>query len=96
MTAPDGRQQTGPRAHPLEMLERAISLLEHISATNAPAGVSALSRTSGIPRTTTYRILENLARQDLLRRRAGGYVIGPRMRELVRLIHDRLPGRLRW
>jgi DNA-binding IclR family transcriptional regulator len=72
------------------MLARAIRLLEQVSETGAPAGVSALARKTGIPKTTTYRLLENLAQQDLLIRQSGGYVIGTRMRKLGRLIHDRL------
>jgi DNA-binding IclR family transcriptional regulator len=77
------------------MLARAITLLEQISAAGGPVGVSALARKTAIPKTTAYRLLENLAHQDLLARRTGGYVIGPRMRSLVRLIHDRLSDDLR-
>ncbi len=85
----------GPRAYSLEMLARAITLLEEISAVNAPVGVSALARKTTIPKTTTYRLLEGLAQLDVLTRRTGGYVLGPRMRKLARLIHDRLSDDLR-
>src|SRR5918992_1287716 len=85
----------GPRAYSLEMLGRAITLLEQISAMSAPVGVSALARKTSIPKTTTYRLLESLTEHDVLARGAGGYVLGPRMRKLARLIHDRLSDDLR-
>jgi len=77
------------------MLTRAITLLEQVGAASAPVGVSALARKTDIPKTTAYRILENLTRQALLSRREGGYVTGPRMRQLARLINGRLPGPVR-
>jgi DNA-binding IclR family transcriptional regulator len=88
-------EQDSPHAYSLELLARAITVLEYIGSADTSVGVSVLARKTGIPKTTTYRMLENLARQDMLSRRPDGYVIGSRMRELANLVHDWLPGSVR-
>jgi IclR family KDG regulon transcriptional repressor len=87
--------ESGPRAHSLELLGRAIALIEEVSVAHEPLGVTALARRTGIPKATTHRLLAILLAHRLLARQAGGFGLGQATRRLARLASDRTTPQLR-
>lgn len=87
--------ESGPRAHSLELLGRAIALIEEVSVAHEPLGVTALARRTGIPKATTHRLLAILLAHRLLARQAGGFGLGQATRRLARLAQNRATGQLR-
>ena len=59
---------------------RAFALLELVAGADAPATLEALTRASGLPKPTVYRILRLLIRGGLVQRGAFDkrYGVGPR------------------
>jgi DNA-binding IclR family transcriptional regulator len=67
----------------LRAAEKALVLLEAFRADHGvPAGVAELSRRTGLPKSTTYRLLRLLERFRLVERWAGRYVLSDRLMEL--------------
>lgn len=73
----------------IRMLGRAIAIIEQIATTPDPMGVSHLARRTGIPKTSVHRLLTVLASHDLVAPGSDGFVLGPAMRSLIELVHDR-------
>lgn len=62
----------------IEVLKKAISLLDHMSRGDGPFGVSELSRELAMPKTTVHRILATLYGDNVvIRTESGLYKIGP-------------------
>ncbi|MDT3396576.1 IclR family transcriptional regulator [Streptomyces sp. B1866] len=60
------------------VLEGAFTLLEAVKRTGE-AGLTTLSATSGLPKTTTHRLLEQLVALGALERSGSNYRMGPRV-----------------
>ncbi|WP_406440864.1 helix-turn-helix domain-containing protein [Streptomyces sp. NBC_00631] len=69
------------------VLEGAFALLDAVQQ-EQDAGVTALAEVCGLPKTTAYRLLDQLAELGAVERSAGRYRIGPGM---FRLGHDWQP-----
>lgn len=75
-----------PAAHRIPAIERALAALDLLSA-GGPAGVRDLAAALGVPRTTTYRILNTLEAGGAVRRDAEGrYAPGPRLLAWARAV----------
>jgi len=87
------RQEGAPE--PDSSTLRAVALLELIAAADAPPSLEELTRDSGLPKPTVYRILGLLMRGGLVQREAfqKRYAIGPRMAALSLLVQMRSPQR---
>ena len=87
----------GPRdaSEPESSTLRAVALLELIAAAHAPASLEELTRASGLPKPTVYRILGLLMRGGLVQREAfeKRYAIGPRTAALSLTVQMRSPQR---
>ncbi len=71
----------------LGSLERGIELLDCLSSQARPMSLTQLSRATGLPKTTTHRLLSVLERRGLIRRSGGDYVlVGRRMPFSRRLV----------
>jgi len=79
----------------MDLLGRAIAVLEAVSTSGTPPGVSVLARQLGLPKSTTHRLLRILARHELVSHGPGGYLPGPGMRRLAQLAHDRTADHIR-
>ncbi|WP_432840021.1 IclR family transcriptional regulator [Dactylosporangium sp. CA-092794] len=90
----DPTSPSGSRQYTLEILNRAIVLLEAMASDRRPLGLSALSRLTGIPKTTTDRLMATLCAHDLVVAQGRGYRIGPRMARLADLVRGRADGEL--
>lgn len=71
---------------PDSLTERIITVVEAVVDAGAPVGPRGLSRASGIDRSAVGRILQQLAELDVLERTAGGYLPGPRLFALGRVL----------
>ncbi|MEV0587557.1 IclR family transcriptional regulator [Nonomuraea sp. NPDC050310] len=78
-----------PRTSPGGSLERAIDLLTSLSGHSAPLSLSRLARETGLPKSTTHRLLGVLCARDLVKRAGTGYVLGDLLTTLTR---ERIPG----
>lgn len=74
---------------------RAFSVLELVARAEAPATLETLTRASGLPKPTVYRILALLIRGGLVQREAldRRYGIGPRAADLALAVQMRSPAR---
>ncbi|MEO8188489.1 MAG: IclR family transcriptional regulator [Burkholderiaceae bacterium] len=74
---------------------RAFTVLEHIAATDEPLSLEQLTRASGLPKPTTYRILQLLLRGGLVERHPHDkrYMVGPRMCALSLAVQMHSPQR---
>jgi DNA-binding IclR family transcriptional regulator len=72
---------------------RAFSLLELIASSGTPPTLEALTRASGLPKPTVYRILRLLARAGLVQREPveKRYTVGPRTAALSLLVQMHSP-----
>ncbi|MGE5089725.1 MAG: IclR family transcriptional regulator [Candidatus Levyibacteriota bacterium] len=72
---------------------RAFGLLEFIANAEQPPSLDDLTRASGLPKPTVYRILGLLARGDLVQREPfeKRYVVGPRVSALSLAVQVRSP-----
>lgn len=71
------------------LTERTIRVLEATVDAAEPVGPRGLGRVLGIDRSAVGRILRQLADLDILERRSGGYVPGPRLYTLARVVEAR-------
>ena len=80
---------------PASSMLRAFALLELVAGADAPATLEALTRASGLPKPTVYRILRLLIRGGLVQRGAFDkrYGVGPRTSDLALTVQMRSPGR---
>lgn len=64
----------------VQVLERALDLLEELAESRSPVGLSDLSRRTGLSKTTVHRILGTLLERGYVKKtESGSYVIGPRL-----------------
>lgn len=76
------------RAHPgqepggLASVSKALMLLESLTAAGDPAGVSALARRTGMPKSTAFRLLAYLEESGFVERSGKAYQLGRRLFEL--------------
>ncbi len=77
--------------------ERIIRVIEAVVDTSEPVGPRGLARTLGIDRSAVGRLLQQLGNLDVLERRPEGYVPGPRLFVLGRVLTalDTLPNAIR-
>src|ERR1700676_377212 len=83
------------RAEPDSATLRAFALLELVAGAVAPPTLEDLTRASGLPKPSVYRILRLLMRGGLVHREAHQkrYVIGARMGALALAVQMRSPQR---
>lgn len=68
---------------PVPAVTRAAAILDAVAEMDgAPASVSDLARTLGLPKSSTANLLTALADTGLLARREGGFVLGRKLAEL--------------
>src|SRR5437763_1921445 len=84
----------GPDGAPSSAL-RAFALLERIAAADEPPTLEELTRATGLPKPTVYRILQLLTRGGLVEREAHDkrYAIGARLCTLALAVQMRWPRR---
>lgn len=82
-----------PRHAPDTLAERIVRVIEAVVDAAEPVGPRGLARSIGIDRSAVGRILQQLAELDVLERRENGYVPGPRLITLSRVMgaRDTLP-----
>jgi len=61
------------------VLEGAFSLLDAVERCGGEAGLTAIAADCGLPKTTAYRLLEQLVELGAVERSGRGYRIGPRI-----------------
>jgi hypothetical protein len=64
------------------VVRNAFALLRTLGRMQRPVGVSRLAAEVGIPKTTAHRLLEQMAREDVVVRRDHKWVIGAGLRDL--------------
>lgn len=76
------------------LTERAIRVIEAVVDAGEAVGPRGLARSLGIDRSTVGRILQQLTELDMFERRDDGYIPGPRLFSLGRVLGalDTLPG----
>ncbi|WKU42591.1 helix-turn-helix domain-containing protein [Streptomyces sp. VNUA116] len=74
----EGEESGGGTSRGRGVLEGAFALLEAVEATGE-AGLTALAARSGLPKTTAYRLLEQLAGLGVVEHHGHGYRMGPRL-----------------
>lgn len=73
----------------VQVLERALALLEALAA--GPAGAQELARMTGLPRSTVFRLLGDLANANYATRDPDGrFRLGLKLLELGNAVHDQL------
>lgn len=79
------------------LADRIIRVIEAVVDAGEPVGPRGLARTASIDRSAVGRILQQLGELDVLERRADGYVPGPRLFVLGRILSalDALPNAVR-
>lgn len=64
----------------VQVLERALDLLEELAQSRSPLGLSELARRSNLSKTTVHRILGTLLMRGYVNKTdSGGYVVGPKL-----------------
>ncbi|MEZ5668934.1 MAG: IclR family transcriptional regulator [Alphaproteobacteria bacterium] len=70
--------------HTIPVIDRMMDVLNEIGRREAGAGIRELTDVLGVPRTTTYRILNTLQRHDMVRRdETGAYHLGRHLLSLA-------------
>jgi len=89
------RAATPPRTEPESATLRAFALLELIAAADEPPTLEDLTRASGLPKPSVYRILQLLIRGELVEREVSAkrYSVGPRIAALSLAVQIRSPQR---
>lgn len=79
------------------LTDRIIKVVEAVVDSGEPVGPRGLARSTGIDRSAVGRILQQLGELEVLERRADGYVPGPRLFVLGRILSalDTLPNAIR-
>ncbi|GAB2622328.1 transcriptional regulator [Paractinoplanes abujensis] len=72
--------------HPSSVLGKAFLLFSAFDGARTTLGLTDLSRRSGIPKATAYRLAQELVDLNLLERAESGYRLGWRMYELGQLV----------
>ncbi|MBL7258582.1 IclR family transcriptional regulator [Paractinoplanes lichenicola] len=72
--------------HPSSVLGKAFLLFGAFDGARTTLGLTDLSRRSGIPKATAYRLAQELVDLNLLERAEAGYQLGWRMYELGQLV----------
>ena len=87
------RDAAPARTEPESATLRAFALLELIAAADEPLTLEALTRASGLPKPSVYRILHLLIRGDLVEREVSAkrYIVGPRVAALSLAVQMRSP-----
>lgn len=67
---------------------KTLALLTAFSTEHRSMGVSEISRCTGVPKSTAFRLLAPLVSSGLLARSGTRYSVGPRVTELARLAND--------
>ena len=82
-----------PRTEPESSTLRAFSLLELIAAADEPPTLEDLTRASGLPKPSVYRILQLLIRGELVEREVSAkrYIVGARVAALSLAVQMRSP-----
>jgi IclR family acetate operon transcriptional repressor len=82
-----------PRSEPESATLRAFSLLELIAAADEPPTLEKLTRASGLPKPSVYRIVHLLIRGELVEREVSAkrYIVGPRIVALSLAVQMRSP-----
>jgi DNA-binding IclR family transcriptional regulator len=68
------------------MLERGIQVLQSFRPTGQPQTLSAISRRTDLPKSTTHRLVDSLSAQGMLERTPAGWVLGRALFELGELV----------
>src|SRR5213078_1135756 len=89
------RDAASPPVEPESATLRAFSLLELIAAADEPPTLEELTRATGLPKPTVYRILRLLTRGGLVEREVHDkrYAIGARLCTLALAVQMRWPRR---
>ena len=74
--------RSAPSEEPVTVLDRIVAILETVRDRGGSATVTELARATGIPKSTTSRIVAELVRRQYLERTDDGVVIGLRLFEL--------------
>lgn len=78
--------QSTSQGHPASVLGKAQLLLAAFDGNRPTLGLTDLSRRSGVPKATAYRLAQELVRLNLLDRVEDGYQLGWRIFELGQLV----------
>lgn len=90
MPVPDNQQMgSTERNERPSVLSRAAALLEALARADGSLTVTELSAAAGLPKTTAFRLAEELVGLRLLARVAQGYELGMRLFELGELVPQR-------
>ncbi len=83
----------GSSVRPQSLLERAVAVIEEVVDAGAPVGPRGLARAVGIDRSAVGRILQQMTDLGVFEKRPDGYVAGPRLFGISRLLAalDTLP-----
>lgn len=83
----------GDGAGPQTLLERAVAVVEAVVDAGTPVGPRGLARVVGIDRSAVGRILQQMTTMGVFEKRPEGYVAGPRLFGIGRLLAslDTLP-----
>lgn len=92
---PSGDRSSADSFGNSSMLEKAIELLDSLADHDTPLGVSQLARQTGLPKTTTHRLLTQLRTHRMVDAESGGYVLGSRIQDLAATHIARSPLALR-
>lgn len=68
--------------NPLASVSKALLLLDGLKSANGPVGVSGLARSTGMAKSTTFRLLSHLEESGFVERAGRSYVLGWRLFEL--------------
>jgi IclR family acetate operon transcriptional repressor len=71
---------------PQPLLERVITVLEAVVDAGSPVGPRGLARATGIDRSAIGRILQQLSDLGVFEKQGDGYVAGPRLYGIARLL----------
>ncbi|MEV0686919.1 IclR family transcriptional regulator [Nocardia sp. NPDC050378] len=78
----DSRRAGDARETNTPSVTKALHLLDSFRGADVPLGVSAIARRSGIPKSTTHRLIAYLERSGYVERQGRGYVLGRLLFEL--------------
>src|SRR5689334_19717599 len=80
------------RVRPVPSIERALTVLEFLGESKSGFSTSEISRRLGLPKSSTYLIVETLERQGFLQRnrQTGKYCLGLKLISLGRQVLENL------
>lgn len=74
----------------IQVLQRALGILDTLLEARGPLSLEAISRRSGTPRSTTFRILTNLRQRDYITETGDGYWLGLKLLSLGAAVESQL------